>query len=63
MCYACLAVVTNYAAGIGKRPLSHGEIVAQMKKAGTMLQNYVVDCLIGMPEKIGCTCRTAPGRL
>jgi 5'-methylthioadenosine phosphorylase len=63
MCYACLAVVTNYAAGIGNMPLSHEEVVGQMKKVGTMLQNYVVDCIIGMPEKIGCSCKTAPGRI
>jgi 5'-methylthioadenosine phosphorylase len=63
MCYACLAVVTNFAAGIGNRPLSHEKIVGQMKKAGGMLQNYVVDCIIGMPEKMGCSCKTAPGRI
>ncbi len=63
LCYACLAVVTNYAAGIGERPLSHEEVVAQMKKAGTVLQDYVAECLAGIPEKPGCSCKSAPGRL
>ena len=63
MCYACLSVVTNYAAGIGDRPLSHEEVVVRMKKAGVMLQNYVIDCLMGMPEKLGCSCLSAPGRV
>lgn len=63
MCYACLAVVTNYAAGIGDRPLSHEEVIEQMKKVNTILQNYVVDCLMRMPEKIGCACKAAPGRI
>ncbi len=30
LCYASLAIVTNWAAGIGGRPLSHGEVVEMM---------------------------------
>ncbi len=32
--YACLAIVTNLAAGISQTPLSHEEVVAQMKVSG-----------------------------
>jgi 5'-methylthioadenosine phosphorylase len=63
MCYACLAVVTNYAAGIGDRPFTHEDVVEQMKKAGAMLRGYVVDCFSGMPKKMDCSCKSAPGRL
>jgi 5'-methylthioadenosine phosphorylase len=63
MCYACIAVVTNYAAGIGNQPVSHEEVVRQMKRSGASLQNYVVDCLIGMPETRGCSCKSAPGHV
>ncbi len=61
MCYACISVVTNYAAGISDRPLSHEEVTEHMKKIGAPLQKYAVDCLAGMPEKTGCACKEAPG--
>jgi|CXWL01.1.fsa_nt_gi 5'-methylthioadenosine phosphorylase len=32
--YSCLAIVTNLAAGISQTPLSHEEVVAQMKISG-----------------------------
>jgi 5'-methylthioadenosine phosphorylase len=32
--YACLAVVTNHAAGIGENPLSHDEVAQAMEAAG-----------------------------
>jgi len=63
MCYACVAVVTNYAAGIGDRPLSHEDVVGQMKKLGSALQGYLIGCLAGMPGKAGCACKAAPGRV
>lgn len=32
--YACLAIVTNFAAGLQESPLSHDEVVAEMKVSG-----------------------------
>jgi 5'-methylthioadenosine phosphorylase len=63
MCYACIAVVTNYAAGIGVLPISHEEVTGQMKKMGELLQNYVVDCLACVPERKSCACEEAPGKI
>jgi len=63
MCYACIAVATNYAAGIGDQPLSHEEVKEQMEKIGPVLQNYVMACLTGIPVKRKCHCQTAPGKL
>jgi 5'-methylthioadenosine phosphorylase len=57
MCYACLAVATNYAAGIGPGPLSHEEVLERMEKMGDALQDYVVSCLALMPEAKGCSCK------
>ncbi|MDI6897540.1 S-methyl-5'-thioadenosine phosphorylase [Methanocella conradii] len=57
MCYACVAVVTNYAAGISDKPLSHEEVIAEMKRIGVSLQAYVVDCLMRVPPKVGCSCK------
>jgi 5'-methylthioadenosine phosphorylase len=47
--YACLAIVTNAAAGIGSTPLSHEEVVTEMKIAG----ETAVQILLGAAHKIG----------
>ncbi|HTY90570.1 MAG TPA: S-methyl-5'-thioadenosine phosphorylase [Methanocella sp.] len=59
MCYACVAVATNYAAGIGHETISHGEVVEEMEKLGAALQDYVIRCLSVIPEKRGCGCKSA----
>ena len=56
MCYACVAVVTNYAAGISDEPISHEEVIEEMQKLGSMIQGYVIGCLSAIPEKAGCNC-------
>lgn len=62
ICYACICVVTNYAAGLCGHPLSHEEVLEEMKKIGTKLNNYVVDCLISVPIKTKCSCKTSANR-
>jgi len=59
ICYACIAVVTNYAAGITDEPLSHCEVIEQMKKMGPLLQNYVVDRIAHIPVEKKCNCKGA----
>ena len=59
LCYACISVVTNYAAGIGDEPLRHGDVKEQMKKMESALQDYVVGCLSNMPADRKCGCKTA----
>lgn len=61
MCYACVAVATNYAAGISGKPLSHDEVVEEMRRIRVPLQAYVVDCLMKTPVKRGCSCKDAAG--
>jgi 5'-methylthioadenosine phosphorylase len=63
MCYACIAVVTNYAAGLDNQPVSHEEVMEEMEKLGAALQDYVISCLAAMPEKPGCHCKDAPGKI
>ena len=60
MCYACISVVTNYAAGVGAEPLRHGDVIGQMKKMESALQDYVVNCLSNTPADRKCGCKTAP---
>ena len=40
LCYAAVAVVTNYAAGIS-RPLSHDEVLAEMSSSRTDLRELL----------------------
>lgn len=63
ICYAAIAVVTNYAAGISKMPISHQEVMDEMKKVENVLHNYVVDCLLKVPVTRSCTCRTAASHM
>jgi 5'-methylthioadenosine phosphorylase len=59
MCYAGIAVITNYAAGISKK-VSHEEVLAAMEKAGTVLADYVVSCLAKVPAERKCACCNVP---
>lgn len=63
MCYASVAVVTNYAAGISKSPITHVEVVDHMKKVEPILHNYIVHCLTCVPVKKLCACETAPSKI
>ena len=55
MCYAGIAVITNFAAGISKQ-VSHAEVLAAMEKIGTVLADYVVGCLPNVPAERKCAC-------
>jgi 5'-methylthioadenosine phosphorylase len=61
MCYAGLAVVTNYAAGISDTPISHEEVLAEMQAIEPLLHEYVVNALLKIPEKSYCNCKKAAG--
>lgn len=63
ICYACVAVVTNFAAGIDDHALTHGEVVEEMNRMQDTINNYVVDCLLSIPEKRSCACPTEFSRL
>lgn len=63
ICYACITVVTNFAAGIGNQPLSHEEVIEEMARVEEPLNNYVVDCLLSLPKEKTCDCETAAGRI
>jgi 5'-methylthioadenosine phosphorylase len=39
--YACLAVVTNWASGIGGEPLTHSEVVAVMRKQAPLVSEIL----------------------
>ena len=56
LCYACIAIVTNLAAGISPAPLSHAEVDGVMKKASDSLRKLLKAVLERLDPDSGCTC-------
>jgi 5'-methylthioadenosine phosphorylase len=63
LCYATIALVTNYAAGISSRPLSHQEIVAAMNEAQGELRRIIFSVLENVSESRPCNCSQAAREL
>jgi 5'-methylthioadenosine phosphorylase len=59
MCYAGIAVVTNYAAGIAAKKLTTAEVVDVMRASMDSIRSLVVHTLEGLPERRGCDCGEA----
>lgn len=68
MCYAALAVVTNFAAGISPSRLSHEEVVAMMAENAANLRQILLQTVVWLDEERTCACHWAvtgpvsPGR-
>jgi len=54
MCYGGLAVLANYAAGIGDGPLSHEEVIACVGKRRQDIQNVLERAVTIIPTTRGC---------
>lgn len=63
LCYATLALVTNYAAGISKNPLSHREVLEEMARAQDVLRSLIFSALAALPEEQNCACAHAAAEL
>jgi 5'-methylthioadenosine phosphorylase len=59
ICYACSAVVTNFAAGISTTLLSHQEVVAAMEKYQYNLRRLLNQVLILIDENRNCFCQAS----
>lgn len=60
MCYATIAMVTNYAAGISPTPLSHQEVVDIMAENAENLRLLVMDAINALNPERNCLCQLAP---
>ncbi len=60
MCYASIAVVTNYAAGISDQMLSHKEVVNKMEEFNGQLRNILSFTVSEIPDERHCNCVDAP---
>jgi 5'-methylthioadenosine phosphorylase len=56
MCYAVIAMVTNYAAGISTAPLSHGEVLEAMDTLSGNISRLIMETLRALPAEDGCDC-------
>lgn len=63
LCYATLALVTNYAAGISPHPLSHQEVVEVMGRSQAVLRRLIFAAIESLPEERSCTCAGAAAEL
>lgn len=58
ICYAPVAMVTNYAAGITDRPLTHSEVVEVMAANAAKLRALFSRALMDIPCERRCACGT-----
>ncbi len=61
LCYAAVAVVTNYAAGISPRPLSHDEVLAEMSSSRTDLRELLRHVIRNASTEKDCLCCCGAG--
>ncbi|PKM89294.1 MAG: S-methyl-5'-thioadenosine phosphorylase [Firmicutes bacterium HGW-Firmicutes-12] len=56
LCYATVAMVTNFAAGISPTVLSHSEVVEAMKTSSQDVSRLIMSILETISLERGCTC-------
>ena len=59
LCFACIAVVTNHAAGVSGRRLTTKEVVETMRGSLELIKKLIMGTFRHIPEKRGCECRNA----
>ena len=63
ICYGTIAMVTNYAAGISPRPLTHQEVLEIMAKNTEKLRGLILSTLKETPKERFCDCGKGAGDL
>ncbi|NLK09078.1 MAG: S-methyl-5'-thioadenosine phosphorylase [Firmicutes bacterium] len=56
ICYAVIAMVTNFAAGISPTPLTHEEVVSVMDANSKSMREIVMRVLSNLDPELPCTC-------
>ena len=59
MCYASVAIVTNYAAGMSKTKLTHSEVVELMQQKSEELKLLLMKAIEYIPKIRRCACKDA----
>ncbi len=59
MCYATVAIVTNFAAGISREKLTHSEVVELMAQKGEEVKLLLMKAIEHIPKERRCSCKDA----
>ncbi len=59
MCYASVAIVTNFAAGISQTKLTHSEVVELMAKKSEEIKYLLMKAVEHIPQERRCGCKDA----
>jgi len=59
MCYATVSMVTNFAAGISKQPLTHSEVLSTMEANTENIKRLVMGAISAIDPEKDCPCRHA----
>lgn len=63
LCYATIAMVTNFAAGISPHILSHSEVVEAMNKSSQNISRLIMNILEEIPLNSTCGCSRVDAEL
>lgn len=63
ICYASLGIITNAAAGIGKNPLSHQEVLEVMSDMEPKVHAIIMRAIGLLPDVMECNCRNQGSQL
>ncbi|MDH7482422.1 MAG: MTAP family purine nucleoside phosphorylase [Armatimonadota bacterium] len=58
MCYSCLAIVTNYGAGLSDVILSHEDVVKMVKARSAEIRSLLERAIMMIPDDSKCSCPT-----
>ncbi len=56
LCYATIALVSNFAAGLSSAPLSHQEVLAEMARKKGLLDRLLVETAVEIGAERACHC-------
>ncbi len=57
LCYLCIAVITNYAAGISTTRLTTTEVIETMKASTERVKLLISELIKNLPEERSCSCK------
>ena len=63
ICYATVAMVTNFAAGISPNKLTHEEVVSFMQSNIIRLRKVITTAIERIPQESGCGCGLVPEKI
>ncbi|PKM82613.1 MAG: S-methyl-5'-thioadenosine phosphorylase [Firmicutes bacterium HGW-Firmicutes-14] len=59
MCYVTVAMITNFAAGISPKPLTHTEVLEAMGRSNDNLRKLIMRVIEMIPEGRNCECQNS----